>query len=101
MAGLNVQVELSLVKFKEDVMAKVTYFVGDKNIPGWLKQQSNKGRVKFSYDENMNVIGGTLFSPSGSVVFGKGDVITLTNSGLSVKKAVTKNAKKNDYKGIQ
>lgn len=98
---LNVQVELNLVKFKEGVMAKITYFVGEKVIPGWLKQQADKGRIKFSYDDNMNIVGGTLFSPSGPVVFGKGDVITLTTSGLSVKKAVTKNAKKNDYKGIQ
>lgn len=80
------------------------FIVGNKNVPSWLKSQSQKGRIKFVYDDNMNVIGGTIYSHTGTTVVGIGDTIVLTNSGLSVlprKEKVYVKKEKNDYKGIQ
>lgn len=87
-------------------MAKLNekFVVGSKNIPAWLKIQSIKGRVKFAYDEDMNVVGGTIYSPTGTTVVGIGDTIVLTNSGLSVlprKEKTYVKKEKNEYKGIQ
>ena len=84
-------------------MAKVeSYIVGKDEVPAWLKSQAQKGRFKFLYGENSEVLGGTIYSAYGATIVSVGDTIILTSAGLSVAPRKEKTyAKKNDYKGIQ
>ena len=80
------------------------YVVGKDEVPAWLKAQSQKGRFKFLYGEDANVLGGTIYSPTGSTIVSVGDTVVLTKSGLSVAPRKEKSygkKEKNEYKGIQ
>lgn len=83
-------------------MNKFTFKIGSNEIPDWLKEQSNKGRVKWIYDGG-KIIGGTIFTVTGVKNVGIGDVIVLTKSGLGVLPVKEKSyvkKEKNGYKGI-
>lgn len=65
------------------------YIVGGKQIPDWVKEQSDKGRIKLIYNDG-DVVGGTIFTVTGTKNVGIGDVIILTESGIGILPAKEK-----------
>ena len=59
------------------------FILGD-NIPIWIEQFSRNGRIKFHYDEELNLESATINSPTGVKKAYIGDTIVATGSGLIV-----------------
>ena len=60
------------------------FVLGDENIPIWIEQFSRNGRIKFVYDDELNLESATINSPTGVKKAYIGDTIVATGSGLIV-----------------
>lgn len=62
-----------------------SFVLGEGKAPEWFNEITAKGRVKINHEDG-DLLGATLFTPTGTEVAEVGDTIVLTKSGLSVKK---------------
>lgn len=60
------------------------FVLGNGVIPDWIETFSKAGRIKFNYDEELNLESATINSPTGVKKAYIGDTISATGSGLIV-----------------
>lgn len=60
------------------------FILGNGAIPDWIEPFSKAGRIKFHYDDEINLTSATIQSPTGIKNANVGDTIVKTNSGLIV-----------------
>lgn len=60
------------------------YILGNGVIPDWIEPFSKAGRIKFHYDEEINLTSATIQSPTGPRKVNVGDTIIVASSGLIV-----------------
>ena len=60
------------------------FVLGNGVIPDWIEPFSKAGRIKFHYDDELNLISATIQSPTGPKKVNIGDTIVVASSGLIV-----------------
>ena len=68
-------------------MAKLNnkrFVLGMEPIPEWTEMFSKRGRIKFVYDDELNLMYAIIQSPTGPKKANIGDTIVRANSGLII-----------------
>ena len=60
------------------------FILGNGAIPDWIESFSKAGRIKFHYDDEINLTSATIQSPTGPKKVNIGDTIVMASSGLIV-----------------
>ena len=60
------------------------FVLGNGVIPDWIEPFSKAGRIKFHYDDEINLMYATIQSPTGPKKVNIGDTIVVASSGLIV-----------------
>lgn len=61
-----------------------SFVLSSKDVPVWLNDEAAKGRVKFVFDDNDELVGATVYTPTKTLNAKVGDTIMLMKSGLAV-----------------
>lgn len=65
------------------------YFLGEGRIPEWINEEARKGRIKFNYDEQGELVNAKVISGAKRYTARLHDCIVQTVSGLTVIDAAT------------
>lgn len=67
------------------------FILGKSNIPKWFNEKCLQGKAKIDYDDDGEMVGATIHTPTKTIKAKLGDGILLNKSGLQVVPKVIKN----------